>query len=63
MQMETSSVNTSISTQTEDINATKDKCVGSTLKYQKKKNVIQGWTLWLNQSRPAQYKGSQSENT
>ena len=37
MQMETSSVNTRISTQTEDINTTKDKCVGSTLKYKKKK--------------------------
>ena len=43
MQMETTSVNTKISTQTEDIKTTKDKCVASTLKYKNKKNAIQGW--------------------
>ena len=37
MQMETTSVNTTISTQTEDMNTTKDKCVGSTVKYKNKK--------------------------
>lgn len=37
MQMETTSVNTKISTQTEDIKTTKDKCVASTLKYKNKK--------------------------
>ena len=37
MQMETASVNTTISTQTEDMNTTKDKCVGSTVKYKNKK--------------------------
>ena len=42
MQMETTSVNTKTSTQTEDIKTTKDKCVGSTLKYKNKKNAIQG---------------------
>ena len=42
MQMETTSVNTKISTQTEDIKTTKDKYVGSTLKYKNKKNAIQG---------------------
>ena len=36
MQMETTSVNTAISTQTEDMNSTKDKCVGSSVKYKNK---------------------------
>ena len=35
--MEITSVNTTISTQTEDMNITKDKCIGSTVKYKNKK--------------------------
>ena len=37
MQMETTRINTTISTQTEDKNTTKDKCVGSAVKYKNKK--------------------------
>ena len=37
--MEITSVNTTISTQTEDMNITKDKCIGSTVKYKNKKTV------------------------
>ena len=37
MQMETTSVNTAISTQTEDMTTTKDKCVGISVKYKNKK--------------------------
>ena len=36
-QMETMSVITAILTQTEDVNITKDKCIGSTVTYKNKK--------------------------
>ena len=37
MQMETTSINTTISTQGKEMNTTKDKCVGSPAKYKNKK--------------------------
>ena len=37
MQVKTTNVNITISTQTEDMNTTKDKYVGSTVKYKNKK--------------------------
>ena len=60
--METTSVNATTSTQTEVINTTRDKCIGSAVKYKNKKSTIQGWALWSNQSWTAQYKGSQNKN-
>ena len=42
VQMETTSVNATTSTQTEVINTTRDKCIGSAVKYKNKKSTIQG---------------------
>ena len=41
MQMETTCINTTISTQTKDMNITKDKCVGSKIQKQKQQQQQQ----------------------